>query len=533
MTLCRFQDVGVQDYLRSFGLQKELVEARKRDLVPDSLFQVEHPPVVTLGKFHGNRHLRVPVAFLRERGIAYVQSDRGGDITYHGPGQLVLYPILKLEGNERGVADYLRRLEEMAIRVLARLGLRGERAPGMTGVWVGGRKIMAIGVRISRWVTCHGIAFNVNTNLEHFSWIVPCGLEGKEVTSLERELRRPVRIPDIAPLFREAFEEVFGRTLVRDRPFEVEETEEERTWQEKRPNRLPPWLKMKLPAGGKFLAVDEAVHSRRLHTVCESARCPNLGECWSDHRTATFMILGNRCTRFCRFCSVPSGRPDPWESDEPERVAEAAAELGLDYVVVTSVDRDDLPDLGAEAFARTIRAIRARRPGTKVEVLTPDFRGNVDCVRTVLDARPDVFAHNVETVPSLYRTVRPGSQYAWSLEVLRAARALGGPSVRVKSSLMAGLGESRDELLAVFAHLRDLGVDIVTLGQYLRPTRKHHPVVRFLSPSEFREWKRRGEAMGIPWVESGPLVRSSYHASVQESALEPAGAGRTRDSFDV
>jgi len=526
MDSCRLIDVGTQAYSRTFGLQKELVEARKLDLVPDSLIQVEHPPVVTLGKFHGSRHLRVPVAFLEERGVAYVQSDRGGDITYHGPGQLVLYPILRLGGGERNVADYLRRLEELGIRVLARYGLRGERAPGMTGVWVGGRKMLAIGVRISRWVTSHGLAFNVDPSLEHFSWIVPCGLEGKEVTSLARELDRPVAMAEVASHFQEAFEEVFGRTLTRQAPFAVRESEEERRWAEDRPGRLPPWLKMKLPSGGKFLAVDDAVHRRRLHTVCESARCPNLGECWGDHRTATFMILGNRCTRFCRFCSVPSGRPDPWESDEPERVAEAAAELGLDYVVVTSVDRDDMPDLGADAFARTIRAIRTRRPGVKVEVLTPDFQGREDCVRTVLEAEPDVFAHNVETVPSLYRTVRPGSRYAWSLEVLRTARRLALGAARVKSSLMLGLGESPNEILGTLADLRDVGVEIVTLGQYLRPTPKHHAVVRFLSPSEFLEWKRRGEALGIPWVESGPLVRSSYHASVQEASLggTPTGA---------
>jgi len=524
MVDCRLWDVGTRDYRSVLGLQQELAEARKRDLIGDALVRVEHPPVVTLGRFKGAEHVHLPAAELRRKGIELVRSDRGGDVTYHGPGQLVLYPILKLEGPERDVAGYLRGLEEVGIRTLARFGLRGERVPGMTGVWVGGRKILAIGVRLSRWVTLHGLALNVDPDLTPFSYIVPCGLEGKEVTSLARELGRPVSMDEAAAESLAAFESVFGRRLVADPDLVVEEDEQERRWREDRPRRLPPWLKMRLPFGANHVAVDRAVHGNRLHTVCESARCPNLGECWSEHGTATFMILGNRCTRHCRFCSVPSGTPDPWETDEPERVAQAAAELGLRYVVVTSVDRDDMEDLGAAAFARTIRALRRAIPGVRVEVLVPDFQGRADCVRTVLEARPDVFAHNLETVPSNYRSVRPGSRYSWSLEVLHeAARA--GVS-RVKTSLMLGLGERSAEVLNVLRDAHGVGVDIVTLGQYLRPTPRHHEVVRFVPPSEFREWKRRGEALGLAWVESGPLVRSSYHAAEQSDALGgPAAAG--------
>jgi len=514
---CRLRDAGRMDYRSAQSLQEELAGARRDDLVPDSVIRVEHSPVVTTGRFRGEDHLLRSRAELEAAGVEFVASDRGGDVTYHGPGQIVLYPILKLRADERSVDGYMRRLEEVGIRTLAAFGLRGERVDGMTGVWVNGRKIQAIGVRLSRWVTQHGLAFNVDVDLEPFSYIVPCGLSGREVTSLERELGRPISTAEVAPVLERSFEEVFDRKLTVEPSFAHEATEQERNWRRERPNRLPPWLKMKLPFGDKHVAVDRAVHERRLNTVCESARCPNLGECWGEHRTATFMILGNRCTRFCRFCSVPSGRPEPWEEDEPRRVAEAAAELGLRYVVVTSVDRDDLPDLGAGAFARTIFELRAAIPGVRVEVLTPDFRGRADCVRTVLDAEPDIFAHNLETVPSRYRYVRPGSHYYWSLGVLREAARSG--RTHVKTSLMLGLGETSAELVDVLADARDAGVEVVTLGQYLRPTSKHHEVVRFLPPSEFAAWKRHGEAMGIRWVEAGPLVRSSYHAAEQSDAL--------------
>ena len=518
MQECRFWNVGLQSYRNTWSLQQELADSRKRDLVGDSLIQVEHPPVVTLGRFKGREHLKLTAAQLKERGVELVETDRGGDVTYHGPGQLVMYPVIRLVEGERDVADYMRRLEEVGIRAIARFGLEGTRVDGLTGVWLGDRKIMAIGVRLSKWVTGHGLALNVRNDLDPFSYIVPCGISDKRVTSLEQELGREVSMEEASEAMRAAFEEVFERKLVEEAPFDSVETDVEREWREERPHRLPPWLKMKLPFGDKHASVDKAVHKRRLNTVCESARCPNLGECWGEHRTATFMILGNRCTRFCRFCSVPSGAPEKWEDDEPERVAEAAAELGLRYVVVTSVDRDDMPDLGATAFARTIQALRDAIPGVRVEVLTPDFQGRVDCVERVLEARPDIFAHNLETVPSLYRGVRPGSHYSWSLEVLKGAAQAG--VTHVKTSLMLGLGEQRAEVMNVLAQARDVGVEIITLGQYLKPTPKHHPVMRFIPPSEFAAYKTAGEAMGIRWVEAGPLVRSSYHAAEQSTALD-------------
>lgn len=266
-----------------------------------------------------------------------------------------------------------------------------------------------------------------------------------------------------------------------------------------------------------------------LHTVCESARCPNMGECW-DHRTATFMILGNICTRACGFCAVPSGKPlGAPDQDEPERVAEAAAKMGLRYAVVTSVNRDDQADGGAEIFARTIRQIRERVPGCKVEVLIPDFRGNWDALGMVIAARPEVLNHNMETVPRLYRRVRKGAVYERSLELLRRAKEMTrvmtgnmpNPTptpMRTKTGMMLGLGEEREEVLGAMRDIVMQGVDILTLGQYLQPTRDHLPVVRFVDPDQFAEYKRLGEEMGFKHVEAGPLVRSSYHAFEQEEA---------------
>jgi lipoic acid synthetase len=279
----------------------------------------------------------------------------------------------------------------------------------------------------------------------------------------------------------------------------------------------PEWLKVRFFGGGNYQELKRIMRTLDLHTVCESARCPNMGECW-EHRTATFMILGNVCTRSCGFCAVPSGKPlGPPDELEPERVAEAVERLGLRYAVVTSVNRDDQPDGGAAIFARTIIEIRRRVPGCKVEVLIPDFRGEWSALQAVLDAAPDVLNHNTETVPRLYRAVRRGALYERSLELLRRAKAA-APHVPTKTGLMLGLGEEREEVLCTMRDLAAQRTNILTLGQYLQPTREHLPVVRFVHPDEFAEYKALGEAMGFDHVESGPLVRSSYHAFEQEAA---------------
>ncbi len=277
-----------------------------------------------------------------------------------------------------------------------------------------------------------------------------------------------------------------------------------------RPKR-PQWLRAPAPVGANYRELKTLIDGLDLHTVCESAACPNVGECWNQ-RTATFMILGNVCTRRCGFCNVQKGVPLAVDPDEPRRVAAACAALGLRYAVVTSVDRDDQKDGGAALFAATIHAIRAAVPGCRVEVLIPDFQGSREALALVMDAAPDVLNHNIETVPRLYREVRFGARYDRSLELLRRARAM-RPEIPTKSGLMLGLGESSEEVLAVLSDLRAAGVDIVTTGQYLRPTPAHLPVLRYVPPEEFRMYREAGLRMGFAHLESGPLVRSSYHAA--------------------
>ena len=276
--------------------------------------------------------------------------------------------------------------------------------------------------------------------------------------------------------------------------------------------------------GENYRELKALITDLKLHTVCESAACPNVGECW-NRRTATFMILGNVCTRRCGFCAVQKGGPLPVDYDEPRRVAEAVAALGLRYAVVTSVNRDDRKDGGADLFVSTIGAIRARVPGCRVEVLVPDFQGSHAAMRAVMDAHPDVLNHNTETVPRLYRQVRLGARYERSLEMLRYAKEL-GPETPVKSGLMLGLGETQEEVLGVMRDLRAHGVDILTLGQYLRPSPKHLPIVKYVTPEEFQEFRRAGSAIGFAHVEAGPLVRSSYHADDSHLA---ASAPHTRN----
>jgi lipoic acid synthetase len=273
----------------------------------------------------------------------------------------------------------------------------------------------------------------------------------------------------------------------------------------------PAWLRAPAPAGKNYHELKELIERLRLHTVCESAACPNVGECW-NHRTATFMILGNVCTRRCGFCAVEKGAPLPVDYDEPRRVAEAVAAMGLRFAVITSVNRDDRDDGGAELFALTIRAIRERIPGCGVEVLIPDFQGDRAAIEIVMEARPDVLNHNTETVPRLYRQVRLGARYERSLEVLRYAKRL-RPEIPTKSGLMLGLGEKSEEVLEVMRDLHAHGVGILTLGQYLRPSPRHLPIVRYATPEEFEEFRRAGYEIGFDHVESGPLVRSSYHAA--------------------
>jgi lipoic acid synthetase len=274
--------------------------------------------------------------------------------------------------------------------------------------------------------------------------------------------------------------------------------------------RKPHWLRVKAPGGQNYAGVRQMMRELGLTTVCEEARCPNIGECW-EHRAATFMILGDVCTRNCAYCAVAHGTPTPYDPEEPARLAEAVTRMGLQHIVITSVDRDDLPNGGAEAFAGCVLEIRNRMPDASVELLTPDFKGSDAALKIVVDARPDILNHNLETVARLYRIARPGGRYDRALRLLRRAKEM-DPTLTTKSGLMCGLGEEWDELLIAMRDLRTEGVDILTLGQYLRPSTGHLPVVRYYTPDEFAELARIGLSMGYRHVESGPLVRSSYHA---------------------
>ncbi len=272
--------------------------------------------------------------------------------------------------------------------------------------------------------------------------------------------------------------------------------------------RRPEWLKVRVPGGGQYATIKNLIGQQRLHTVCEEARCPNMGECWNAG-TATFMILGDTCTRSCGFCAVKTGRPGELDWDEPRRVADAVKKMGLRHAVITSVNRDERKDGGAPIFAESIRLIREQVPGCKIEVLIPDFKGSEEALNIVLDAEPDVLNHNIETVPRMYRIVRPQAKYKQSLELLHRAKKRG---FLTKSGIMVGIGENKNEVLQVMRDLREVDCDIITIGQYLQPTKNHLPIERFVHPDEFSIYQMEGYRMGFKHVESGPLVRSSYHA---------------------
>ncbi|MCX7854833.1 MAG: lipoyl synthase [Anaerolineae bacterium] len=495
--------LGVVDYEEALRLQERLAAARAQEVIGDALLLLEHPPVITIGRGGGEEDLLVSREFLLQQGIRTISTDRGGRATYHGPGQLVVYPILRLPDGD--LYRYVWRLEEVAIRVLRPFGLRAERLEGHPGVWVNGRKIAAIGLSVQNGVTRHGLALNIAPRMAHFNLFIPCGLRDRGVTSMERELGYVPDPQEVTDQFVRMFAEVFGYQVREESPEWLREYLDERALQ-------PVWLWRSLSAERQDAVrqMEDLLGGLALHTVCQEAQCPNLPECFGQG-TATFLILGDICTRNCRFCAVKKGRPLPPDPEEPERVAEAAFRLRLRYVVVTSVTRDDLPDGGAGHFAATIRAIRRRLPGAGVEVLIPDFRGSLAAMETVLDAGPDVVNHNVETVPRLYPLIRPQADYQRSIGILSWVKVR-APRIPTKSGLMLGLGERRAEVLGVFYDLREAGCDVLTLGQYLQPTERQHPVVRYIPPEEFAEYREKAESLGFRKVVAGPLVRSSYQA---------------------
>jgi lipoic acid synthetase len=480
-------DLGLMPYDIALNLQKEMVLSRIAHKTPDRLLFVEHPAVVSIGRSGGNDDLRLTENKLRQKGISVFRSDRGGKATFHGPGQLVAYPIIKLP--KKDVHWYVSTLLDVIVSVLKNYGLEPELKDKSPGVWIENRKIASIGITIKKWVALHGIALNVKSDLSGFDCIVPCGDPSQIITSMEKELAGAINLDQVKTWFAQCFKEKFGYS----EPVE------------KRP---PHWLTVSARQRGPSRNVESLIREMNLSTVCQSAQCPNITECFNNG-TATFMILGQQCTRNCRFCAVEKGIPLSPDTNEPRQVAAAVRKLGLKYAVITSVTRDDLTDGGAEHFAETIRQIRHLCPDSRIGILVPDFSGSLSAIKTVCEAKPDMFNHNIETVRRLYPGVRPQAQYDRSLRVLAFAGESGLP---VKSGLMLGLGELENEVVETLNDLRNAGCSHLTLGQYLSPSKKHYPVARYVSPGEFEKWKRIALSMNFIEVASGPLIRSSYRA---------------------
>ncbi len=599
----RVRWLGPVRYRDAWALQQGL-HADPLGLAEDRLLLLEHPHTYTLGRNADRGHVLVDPTTV---GAELIEVDRGGDVTYHGPGQLVGYPVLTLppKGWDRdagtapplgGLPDtrgYVTTLEQVLIDALDRLGLPGAgRHDGYPGVWIEpgteqARKIAAIGVRIERGRSLHGFALNVDPDMAYFGHIVPCGIPDYGVTSLAGEGVQ-VTMRQVADTVAEVFAEqwapewvdrsdVVWRHLDADlAPFsrgagpgeatdgsnDSREVAAARRRAEAHRHsathlhsatqrqsdgtsvrllgrlaeagvsggvgiteRKPDWMRAPLKIGSDVLRLQHTVRDLDLVTVCEEAGCPNLSECWSEG-TATFMVCGERCTRACGFCLVDTRHPEALDPGEPERVAEAVERMGLSFAVITMVARDDLPDGGAQHVADTIRAIRARRPDTQVEVLISDLKGDPEALATIIEARPDVLNHNIETVARLQRAVRPSASYTRSLAVLARSSAAG---LTVKSGLVLGMGEDDHEITSTLADLAAVGASIVTIGQYLRPTSNHLPVARWWTPEDYERFKATGEALGIAHVESSPFTRSSYHArsSADAAAAAPSAGAPT------
>ncbi len=530
------------------------------------LLLCEHPPVYTMGV--RTDPANILAADLTARGAEVHRVTRGGDVTWHGPGQVVGYPLVSAPTRRGGgMADtvaYVRSVEQLLIDALGDLGVRAGRRDRCPGVWMGDqtsglRKVAAVGVRLRRGRAMHGFALNVDPDLSWFDAIVPCGIADADVTSLAAEgssatMREVVDAiadraaslwgsgdldrADVVWRHRPDDLSAFSRGVAEERPGAGSDRDGTRVEGSLRLHgrlaeagvaeslpvrtRKPDWLRRPIETSPGARAVGETISDLGLVTVCQEAGCPNQSECWSDG-TATFMINGDRCTRACGFCLVDTRRPQPPDADEPDRIADAVQRMGLSFAVITTVARDDLPDGGAGQIAATIRAIRYRSPEVGIEVLISDCQGDEGALGSIFDAAPDVLNHNIETVARLQRAARPSASYARSLSVLARAGAAG---LTTKSGLIVGMGESDDEIRQTLDDLGAVGVQIVTIGQYLRPTRAHLPVATWWEPAAFERWKQYGEAeAGIGHVESSPLTRSSYHAKQAAAAAPATGYG--------
>ena len=495
------------------------------------LLLLEHHPVYTMGIRASLDNLNIEP---EKVGAELEKANRGGDITFHGPGQLVGYPLLQLDSKRGGgmadTAAYVHTIESLLIETCQYFGIKDVgRIKRYPGVWVepnglNPRKIAAIGVRLNKARTMHGFALNVKTDMTFYDHIIPCGITEYGVTSLEKEGIHAT-MKEVVDLISAKAEKLWSskKASRADVSWEYVTDAEmallqiDRDFKEPDTGRKPDWMKVKLDTGPEYRRLKNLMKEKQLVTVCEEAGCPNIFDCWNDG-TATFMIGGERCTRACGFCLVDTRKPNPLDLDEPGRVAAAVSEMGLKHAVITAVARDDIKDGGAEHFAKTIDLIRRTNPDTKIEVLIPDCKGDPESLETIFEMKPDVLNHNIETVPRLQRKVRPSASYARSLAVLGRAKEA---NLITKTSLIVGLGERESEIDECLVDLAAIGCDIVTIGQYLRPSSDHLPIKEWVNPSTFKRWKEIGENLGISHVESSPLTRSSYHA---RQALESTGS---------
>ena len=541
--MLRRRHLGRISFAEANDFQRALLQSSD-----DYVLVFEHPPTYTRGIRTMEEHFLVPPESLK---AVVIDADRGGDVTYHAPGQVVAWAIVTVADDPSAGKTHVTRLEDAVIATVrhfdrqGRLG-RVDRLEGYPGVWadVDGApaKIAAVGVRTERNErglrrTLHGVALNVDIDMAGFTAIVPCGIADKpvasltslglDVTSLEVDERLGVELEarlgggaNVARVDRSPATTSAERPLLR----RLRKAGVDPDAGVPLRSRKPEWLRIEAHMGEEYQSLRTLTEDLRLVTVCEEAGCPNIFECWSAG-TATFMVNGERCTRACGFCLIDTRKPFALDPTEPERVAEAVVRLKLAHAVITCVARDDLADGGAGAIAATVRAIRERAPDTNVEVLTSDLKGDAASLQLIIDARPDVLNHNVETVARLQRAVRPSAGYLRSLTVLARSVQAG---LTTKSGLMVGLGESADEVEEVLADMAAVGVSIATIGQYLRPTADHLPVARWWEPGEFDDLTERGRRLGLKHVQSSPLTRSSYHAREALSDATPVAAPSRR-----
>ncbi|OGS19457.1 MAG: hypothetical protein A3J83_04815 [Elusimicrobia bacterium RIFOXYA2_FULL_40_6] len=493
-------NLGLTDYNETWKMQKDILQEKIQGNAEDTLILVEHNPVITFGRGKNDKNdILVSKDYLKKKGVEVVEVDRGGSITLHCPGQLVGYPIIDLNRYGKDIHKYINKLEEVIIKILNDFEIKGVRREGFTGVWVGQKKIASIGVGVKHWITYHGFALNVNPDMSVVSVINPCGLKNRKMTSIEEMSKQKVSTGKIRESAEKYFKEVFG----------IEDSKE-----------FPKWIKRRVSCATSEVSDETAgiLKDLKLNTVCSSAMCPNKHECFSKG-TATFMILGDVCTRDCSFCSVSNGLPENVDGEEPKRIAQAVQKMKLKHVVITSVTRDDLKDGGAGQFVEVIKEIRKSDKNIKIELLVPDFKGNKEAIKMVVKAKPEIIGHNLETVPRLYKGIRSSADYRRSLGLLKSIKEF-DKNILTKSGIMLGLGETKSEVIEALEDLRLVKCDIVTLGQYLRPTKYNVPVSEFIKPEEFENFKKIAEDMGFRSVIAGPFVRSSYHAEEALQSLE-------------